>query len=131
VAEERWRAEHFRYLDVSSTDTNWYPRDPTTESQRVQAAFHNPAHDDAALWRVLNPTVTGPVEFGYMVNAGLPSGSMTTPAETVAGLTWPAANEHDHWYVIQAKADMDGDGDVAYFLASSLKADVYRQNEGE
>lgn len=125
AAEERYKAENLRYLNVSSKD-DWFPSKPTNKTRR---SFYPAAHADLAKWKTLNPAVIGPSEFGYLVNAGPPSGAMTPPAEAVAGFAWP--NNSEHWFVIQAIADGNGDGVHAFFLASSLKADVYRQNEGE
>ncbi|HEX4476009.1 MAG TPA: prepilin-type N-terminal cleavage/methylation domain-containing protein [Polyangiaceae bacterium] len=131
VAEERWKAENMTYLNVSTANA-WYPADPRTDSKRIQRNFFTTAggHVDDASWKALNPVAPGPVEFGYLVNAGFPSQPMTTPAITPTGWTgWIQPTEN--WYVIQAVADVDHDGIPAYFLASSVKGDIYRQNEGE
>lgn len=130
AAQERWRAEHLVYLDASESGT-FYPADPRSDTSRVQRHFHDEAHSDHGNWVLLNPTLSGPVEFGYMTNAGGPGPgvTMTAPAVTVPGLSWPTPTEH--WYVIQAVADIDHDGTAAFFVASSIKGEVYRQNEGE
>ena len=135
AAEERWKAENLRYLNVS-TPGHWYPAKP---SDRTQRAFFqsgtctpNPSPSDDCRWKLLNPTVPGPVQFGYLVNAGGPSTSMTTldsDARPPGWNGWPANGEH--WYVIQAIADADGDGVYAKFVASSIRADVFRANDGE
>ncbi len=54
---------------------------------------------------------------------------MTAPAISVTGLTWPTNNEP--WYVIQALGDIDDDGSVSYFLASSLNGELFSQNDTE
>jgi len=124
-AEDRYKAENLTYLDVSAA--GWFPAAP---AGRVKRAFYDTGHADFANWRLLNPTVIGPVEFGYRVNAGAPGVAMTAPAIAVTGLTWPNPTT-EYWYVIQAAADADQDGVFAYFLSSSMKADVYQQNDGE
>ena len=132
IAEERWKAENMVYLNVSSSASSWYPADPRADTTRIKRNFFTSAgaHPDDAAWKALKPTVTGPVEFGYMVNAGPPDQTMTTPAITVPNWSgWTPQGEY--WYVIQAIADFDHDQLPAYFLASSLKADIYRQDEGE
>lgn len=129
AAEERWRAENLTYLNVSTTN-HWYPSKPDGKYKR---AFYTGAADaDDRNWRLLAPTVPGPVEFGYLVNAGDPHTAMTAPSSdvTVTGLTWPNP-PGQYWYVIQAIGDADGDGKYAFFMASSFKGDVYRQDEGE
>jgi hypothetical protein len=131
AAQERWRSEHLTYLDVSS-DGAWYPEDPSDRAAgRVKTTFHVNAggHPDEAAWKLLDPTVSGPVEFGYLVNAGLPNDTMT-PANGPVAAPWPDP-PGDYWYVIQARGDIDRDGTPAFYIASSLKADVLRVNEGE
>lgn len=128
AAEERHRAENLTYLDVSRSG-QWFPDDPKGRSPRTQRSFYSPAHADYGTWMTLNPAVIGPVEFGYLVNAGPPTTPMTPPAVSQTGFAWPAAG--DHWFVIQASADADGNGVVAFFMASSIRADVYHQNDGE
>ena len=135
AAEERWRAENLTYLNVSQSG-QWYPAAPAA---RVRRSFYNsgacgvpmPATDDCR-WKLLNPTAIGGTEFGFMVTAGPPGTAMTPPdvsARPSSWSNWPANG--DNWFVIQAIADWDGDGVYAKFLASSIRGDVYRENEGE
>jgi len=135
AAEERWRGENLTYLDVTRTGT-WYPATPTAHTKR---AFYNagacgvplPDTDDCR-WKLLNPTAIGPTEFGFMLTAGAPGTTMTEPdakARPTGWTTWPANG--DNWFVVQAIADADGDGVYAKFVASSIRGDVYRENEGE
>ncbi len=132
AAQERYKAQNGVYLDVSLSGT-WYPRDPTGAIGRTKTTFFQPpedgAHPDNTNWLTLNPTVAGPVMFGYRTSAGLPGDTMTAPAQTVSGLSWPSTTEP--WYVIQALGDADGDGITAFYLASSVNGEVFRQNEGE
>ncbi len=132
AAQERWRSEHMMYLDVSSEDT-WYPKDPTDVANRGQqhSFFYPPGGgpDDNEKWLLLRPTVSGPVRFGYLVNAGAAGVAMTVPAEGPA-VTWPA-DPPDNWYVIQAIGDTDSDGVHSHYLASSLDGEVETQNHGE
>jgi hypothetical protein len=139
VAEERWKAENLQYLDASPTG-NWFPADPRVDTKAKKRNFYvaQGTHADFALWLALRPSVSGPVEFGYLVNAGTPTTAMTVPA--IPSINWPPpcnattappACNGEHWYVIQAIADLDHDGVPAYFLASHLKGDIFRMNEGE
>jgi prepilin-type N-terminal cleavage/methylation domain-containing protein len=139
VAEERWKAENLQYLDASPSG-NWFPADPRGDAKATKRNFFvSPGqHTDAALWATLRPVAPGPVEFGYLVNAGTPSTAMRVPA--VTSIEWPPpcnattappACNGEHWYVIQAIADLDHDGVPAYVLASHLKGDIFRLNEGE
>jgi prepilin-type N-terminal cleavage/methylation domain-containing protein len=135
AAEERWRAENLMYLNVTQSGT-WYPAMP---AGRVKRAFYNagtcglpmPNTDDCR-WKLLNPTGVGGTEFGFQLTAGAAGTTMTAPdtlARPTGWTTWPANG--DAWFVVQAIADADGDGVYAKFLASSIRGDVYRENEGE
>lgn len=129
AAEERWRAEHMMYLNVSHPD-EWYPSDPRDTPGQARAFYMIPgsgAHQDQALWLQLRPTVTGDVRFGYLVNAGYAAGTMTAPSKPGPDLTWPTPP--DNWYVIQAIGDTDGNGSCIYYRASSLDGEVYIQDK--
>ena len=132
AAQERHRSTRGVYLDVSQSGT-WYPWDPAQSGNRNRRTTFlqgvGGTHPDNARWLTLNPTAPGPVRFGYQTSAGLPGQTMTAPAETVPGLSWPTPNEP--WYVIQAVADADADGEVAFYLAYSINGEVYREHEGE
>ena len=92
----------------------------------------NPSPGDDCRWKLLNPTVTGPVMFGYQVNAGPPSEPMMALDNDAKPANWSGWGTHgDHWYVIQAIADADGDGVYAKFVAGSIRADVFHSNDGE
>jgi hypothetical protein len=86
-------------------------------------------HIDAERWLDLNPTETGPVSAGYQTTAGLSGQVMTAPAQAIPGFAWPTPN--DAWYVVQARMDADGDGECAYYLASSLNGELFVSNDGE
>ena len=139
AAEERWKSENLTYLKVSSAATDqgsapWYPANPISAARAVRS-FHVAVgqHGDEANWKALNPALIGNVEFGYLAHAGPPGTAMQRLVVTPAGGASPTLSNPggDHWYVIQAVADADGDGVPAYFAATSLKGDVYAQNQGE
>jgi Tfp pilus assembly major pilin PilA len=137
AAEERNKAENLTYRNVSQEGT-WYPSAPKKRSDAAHLrSFYNsgtcePLEDsDNCRWRRLNPAIPGPVTFGYKVNAGLPSEALTdvTPNAPPGWTGWPPNTAH--WYVIQAVADADGDGVLAFFFASSLRGDIASFNDGE
>jgi Tfp pilus assembly protein PilE len=133
AAQERWRAEHMVYFDVTQGG-GWYPMDPTAEAaRRKERSFFAPPGDssntDSDSWLKLRPTVSGPVQFGYRTNAGAAGSPMTDPALTIPGFTWPAHDEN--WYTIQALGDTDWDGKPSYYLASSLDGEVASIDDGE
>lgn len=126
AAQERWRSETGTYLNVSTSITSWYPmRTPG----KAKYAWDQESGSDYANWRLLNPTASGPVQYGYATVAG-PGG--TTPNVTLSisnPPTWSLSNEP--WYVIQARGDTNADGVVATFVASSFSPELYMENEGE
>lgn len=132
AAQERYRAMTGIYLDVSTTG-GFYPRDPSGAHGRERVAFFHAAGgdapDDNERWLRLAPTVSGPVQFGYMTRAGLPGTAFPALQKTVQGLTLPTPTES--WYLIEAKGDLNGDGHTSYFLATSLNGEVYSENASE
>jgi prepilin-type N-terminal cleavage/methylation domain-containing protein len=128
VAQERWRAENGMYLDVSSSLSTPYPM---ASPGRTLYDWNQVGGDQYARWRLLNPTVSGPVMFGYSTKAGPPFSAMAIP-DCNDKPTWPAVNQTlEPWYVIQAVGDTNADGIKSYYVAASLNGEIYRENEGE
>ena len=133
AAQERWRAEHMVYFDVTGVG-GWYPWDPRVDDNQAQqhSFYYAPgdsSHADSGKWLMLRPTVSLMTRFGFRTNAGLSGSAMTNPAINLPGFAWPAHREN--WYTIQAIGDMDGDGRPSYFLASSLDGAVLSVDEDE
>src|SRR5262245_46365719 len=128
TAQERWRAETGAYLDASATVTTWYPM---ATPNKTLYEWHQSGHTDYAKWQLLNPTVSGPVQFGYVTKAGPPFTAMAVPSSN-SKPTWPAASEITQpWFLIQAMGDTNDDGVNAYYVASSLNGEVFKEKEGE
>ena len=137
-AQEAYRAEMLVYLGCSGCGSaagcapgggslgSYYPM--ATPSN---ARYHwiQPAHGDFACWRLLNVVTDGPVRFGYAVVAGLPDTITAAPVGLSSSPAWPTVSQP--WYVVQAKGDRDQDGVGAYFLASSLRGEIYSENDSE
>ncbi|MCC6664223.1 MAG: prepilin-type N-terminal cleavage/methylation domain-containing protein [Polyangiaceae bacterium] len=126
VAQERWRAEHGAYYDVSTTMTSWYP---TATPSRKLWQWDQVAGTDHDRWMMLNPTISGPVQFAYVTKAGA-AGSVMAPLSLSTAPAWPASPAQP-WYVIQAMGDTDADGVYSYYAAASLNGEIARENEGE
>ena len=127
-AQERYRAETQRYLDVSSSLNAYYPR-TTPDDQKVP--WVNASHADAARWDRLNVTTIGQVMCVYTTVAG---GVGTSPDNEALGAFTGLptfGNMKEQWYLIHAKADVDGDGKAALYLATNLNGEVYVENDGE
>ncbi len=125
AAQERWRSETGTYLDVSTTITSYYPTaTPTT----IKYSWEQPAGTDYAKWRLLNPTVSGPVQYGYTTKAG---GAGTVPTTLTIDNAPTFAAQPEPWFVIQAYGDTDGDGKFSMYAATSMSPELYIQREGE
>lgn len=131
-AQARHHAMTGMYLDVSR-EGGFFPRDPSGAQGMSKTSFYYPvggaAPPDNLRWLELNPTVAGPVQYGYMTRAGLPGLTMTPFRISVQGFTAPTPTEA--WYTVEAVGDTDGDGKVSHFAATSLADAIYSENETE
>lgn len=129
AAHERWRAETQRYLRVSTSLTSYYPRNSPTQ-ERVP--WSNSGHADDARWQRLNVTTVGQVQCVYATVAGGVGSRLNDEALGMFDGPLPEfGNPVEPWYLIHAKADMDGDSNSALYLATSLNGEVYVENDGE
>ena len=128
VAEEHYRAENQVYYDVSSTgDTGWYPQKTISANQRL--SFWRAGTDaETTRWRTLAPDIRQLVGFGFKANAGLPT---TVPTLDTPDIVLPANVAVEPWYVIQARADADGDNIACFVAAASWAPNVVSVNDGE
>jgi prepilin-type N-terminal cleavage/methylation domain-containing protein len=123
VAQEAWKGSNGSYLNVSGTLTTYYPA--VTPDATKRNFWGNNATVPERRWRLLNPTVPGPVQFVYSVVAGVPGGAMPTPNLPGAGAFGVPA---DDWYVIQAQGDPDANGAMAVCASSSISDEVVCDN---
>lgn len=129
VAQESWKATNGSYFNVSQTLGNYYPV-PAAEVGDVKRSFWQAVPTLEPRWRLLNPTIPGPVQFTYSVVAGAPSadpGAMPV-LDLADPPTWSAPSEQ--WYVIQAIGDPDGNGLKTICASASISNDVVCQGEG-
>ncbi|HMJ15714.1 MAG TPA: prepilin-type N-terminal cleavage/methylation domain-containing protein, partial [Polyangiaceae bacterium] len=97
AAQERWFAETRTYFDVSTDLNSYYPMATPGETKY---AWEQPAGNDYTNWRLLNPSVSGPVQFGYVTKSGAPG--VDPPSLTITNSpTLPTPVQS--WYVIQAR----------------------------
>lgn len=123
AAQESYKSETFRYLDVSASLTTFYPRDPG----QFKSAWNNPGHSDYAAWNTLGVESAGPVQFGYATKAGV-GGTPPQPG-TTANIPYPASGEP--WYVVRASSDLNGNGVLSIYTSSSFTSEIYFEGEGE
>lgn len=118
LRQESYRSEFGQYAVVSAAAYadpigSFAPGDETL--MKASKTFAFPGGVDATEWSQLGANPGGPVRFGYAVAAGLPG------TQPTAALGFAA----DHWYVIQAISDLDGDTNACMFEAYSQSKNIY------
>ncbi len=123
-AEEQFRDLTMQYMNVSVSNT-WYPNASGGSDQKKYSWIH--AHPDKDNWLALGVVVDGPVRFGYKCNAGRAATNVSVTLDpAIPAQTWPASPP-EPWYVVQARAELDGPGKgLTAFLASSFTGDLLR-----
>lgn len=138
VAQELYRAQNHVYLNVSSSNSAWYPNANIRANQR--ASFWRVGSDDETKrWRRLAPDVRGPVQFGFLTNAGLPSTSDAEAPEAFLAAGFGAkvelprgvGSDTEPWYLIQARADADNDSIQCGVVAVNWTPQVLTFDDGE
>lgn len=113
--QESYRAEFGQYCSVSAAPGSppesgtWAPS--TLPANGTVVGWSGTPGD----WSQLGAVPDGPVRFQYRTTAGPPT---TTPG--IAGY-----DGSDFWFVAQARADLDGDGDVMIVEAYSASSHLY------
>lgn len=127
AAQERFRGENLTYLDVSQHNLTAYY--PSADVGAKKYDWSNTEHTHAARWALLNPTVPGPVQYGYACIAGGP-GEHEAPDGLQIVADWPT-NFVMPWYVIQAKGDLNEDGVPSYFVGASYTSQIFTGGDSE
>ena len=125
TAEEAFRAQNGQYLDCSADNARWYPM---TTPSKLTYEWHQFAHPDYARWMGLGVAGIKSTQYGFLVSAGNPSVAYPT-LQTASKPVLPTSA--DHWYVIQVKGDIDGNGTFMLGAATSINGEVYLEHEGE
>jgi type IV pilus assembly protein PilA len=130
VAEELYRQETFVYLDVSQGSLSRLH--PVTEPDGSKHDFAGNGDDAAvaAQFRQLGVQTSGPVYFSYGVVAGRPGDTFPTLPTEKTDFNFPESPA-DPFFVAIAVGDLDGDGELSYFLTHSLTSEIYVEKEGE
>jgi Tfp pilus assembly protein PilE len=122
-AQERWRAESMRYLDVSTSLRTYYPR-PAPGPEKV--SWEQTSASDLANWRLLDVSGMTNVQGVYATVAGLAGGNPGAEQfEAFKDLPDGFGTPIEPWYLIQAKTDADGDGHASLYLATSFTGAVH------
>ena len=112
--QEAYRAEFGQYCAVSGTGapaSNWTPGTLPASGTKV-------AWTTTAGWTQLGAAPDGAISFQYQTVAGPPG---TNPG--ITGFTG-----QDFWFVSQAQADLDGDGEMMILEGYSSSSHLYRAN---
>lgn len=129
AAQEAFKAETFRYLDVSSDLETFYPQGDR-EIGTDKYAWEGGEPDSAGTnFQTLGVNSTGPVFFGYACVAGRANAPLPTLPLDFETPTWPAPG--GPWYVAVAKGNVDGDEVFSGFFTSSLHAEIISIRAGE
>lgn len=130
AGQEAYRAETFRYLDVSGANSLsvFYPM--STPSNKAYA-WGDTSSDPGKNYQTLGVSADAPVYLAYACTAG--DGSNPIPAAGVAlsGGTWPTSSNGAPWYVVKAVGDLDNDGVKSTYLSSSFLGQLIIDKDGE
>lgn len=137
IAEESYKVDMFSYLDVSGANAisagSYYPA--TSTAGKFAHSWLQVSGSETALGlriKQLGVVADAPVHFIYACAAGsgtqVPAGHQL--ANTVVG-NWPSQATGQPWYVVNAKADLDGDGIESGFTSASFTTQLFAENDGE
>ena len=129
IAEEDYKTERGTYLDLSA---GWCPTDGVTvPNKKTDWSTPGCGVSAGSPWGALPVHVDGPVQFGYKVTAAPSPVPNITWINMTAAVTGAVTSP---WYVIQAQADLNGDGatGVNSELANTSFANtIFSHNDGE
>jgi hypothetical protein len=134
AAQESYKDETFQYLSISkdvSSSGSFYPHDSakaTPGRQKVQWGGGSGTVPDR--WRVLGVNPSGPVLFAYACAAGAANTSVVGAGDDISIGNWPTSLG-EPWYVVKARADLDGGGPETVFVGTSFTTQLFSANEGE
>jgi type II secretory pathway pseudopilin PulG len=125
AAEETYKDETFTYLNVTtglSAKSDFYPNNPSPGQFMMNFAGDGSGRDN---WNTLGVHEDAPVRFVYACVAG---GAQTTPTslgDDISVINWPTAPPGKPWYIVKARADLDGDGINTVFTSASFAGELY------
>lgn len=131
IAEETVKDETFKYIGPSGENaagnlSKVYPANSKPGLQKMN--FAGGTDDMAVAWTRLGVRVTGPVLFVYACTAGSSGNAPTPLSSDITVKNWPAT-WNAPWYVIQARANIYGNGADTVFATASFGGDLYIAND--
>lgn len=129
ASQEAFKAETFRYLDVTKDLDTYYPQG-TREIGTDKYAWEGGQPAFARRnFKTLGVNSTGPVFFGYACVAGSASESLPELPLDFDTPDWP--DPGGPWYVAVAKGNLDGDDISSGFVSTNLSAEIASIHLGE
>ena len=129
-AQEAFKSETFRYLDVSPALDTPYPQGDLAEVGTKKFSWEDgdPASSRKNL-KTLGVSSTDPVYYGYASVAGSASQQLPDLPLDFAQPDW--SDPGGPWYLVVAMADLDGDGTYGAYASSSFTAQIASLRQGE
>ena len=137
AAQEAYKSDMFSYLDVSGkgeiASDSYYPVTSTKERKAHSWDQKTGSETEVgARIKQLGVVADAPVHFIYACAAGpgtaAPAGHQL-PNTTVDN--WPTNPTGQPWYVVTAKADLNGNDVESVFTSASFTTQIFTENEGE
>ena len=113
--QESYRAEFGQYCSVSGSPGTSVSSGAWAPSALPASGSVVPWSGTPGAWSQLGAVPDGPVRFQYRTTAGPPGSDPGVPGY----------DGSDFWFVAQARADLDGDGDVMIIEAYSAGNNLY------
>ena len=128
AAQESYKDETFAYLNVSpglSASSDFYPDNPLPGKQKMNFAGTGTGQ---AAWQQLGVRSDAPVLFVYACTAGAAGSAPSSPGSDITVGNWPTTAAQP-WYVVKARADLDGDGVNTVFVSGSFTGEIFAANQ--
>ncbi|HEY2405854.1 MAG TPA: prepilin-type N-terminal cleavage/methylation domain-containing protein [Polyangiaceae bacterium] len=133
AAQESYKDETFGYFDVSQGNyADYYPANSNYGRDKVAwGGTATAAGSNGARWSQLGLSSPGAFTFVFACVAN--NDPTSTPAAPPAGDitigSWPSAALGKPWYVVEAKADFEGNGIKTVFVGTSFTGDLFSAND--
>ncbi|HKO53012.1 MAG TPA: prepilin-type N-terminal cleavage/methylation domain-containing protein [Polyangiaceae bacterium] len=129
AAQESYKDETFNYMNVSpgiSATSDFYPNNPSPGQKKMNFAGSGTGQ---ANWATLGVHADAPVLFVYASTAGIASAKPTATGSDITVANWPSAALGKPWYIVKARADLDGDGVNTVFITGSFAGEIFAAND--
>ena len=129
ASQEAFKAETFRYLNVTEDLETYYPQDDRAIGTAKYAWEGGVPESARQNFQALGVNSSGPVYFGYACVAGSSSEALPNLPLDFETPTWPTPG--GPWYIAVAKGNLDGDETYSGFVTTSLSAEIVSIHEGD